>query len=102
MIPKGLLGWGMAADSSKSSVRKSHKSEPREDLIRLHANLLNAIPAGLIATNVAGQIIYWNRVAEELYGWSASEVLGHNILEITGPPDNEQEAAEIMSMLRGG
>jgi PAS domain S-box-containing protein len=87
----------MAADSSKSQ-----KSEPLEQPIRLHSNLLNAIPAGLIATDVAGQIIYWNRVAEELYGSSAAEVLGRNILEITVPPDNEKEAAEIMSLLRAG
>jgi PAS domain S-box-containing protein len=87
----------MAADSSKSQ-----KSEPLEQPIRLHSNLLNAIPAGLIATDVAGQIIYWNRVAEELYGWSASEVLGRNILEITVPPDTEKQAVEIMSLLRAG
>jgi PAS domain S-box-containing protein len=92
----------MAPNLSKSSVRESQNGEPREDAIRLHANLLNAVPAGLVATDVAGQIIYWNRAAEELYGWSASEVLGRNILEITVPPDTEKEAAEIMSLLRAG
>jgi PAS domain S-box-containing protein len=102
MTAKGLLGWGMAPNLSKSSVRESQNGEPREDAIRLHANLLNAVPAGLVATDVAGQIIYWNRAAEELYGWSASEVLGRNILEITVPPDTEKEAAEIMSLLRAG
>jgi PAS domain S-box-containing protein len=92
----------MAPDLSKSSVRKSQKSEPREDPIRLHSNLLNAIPAALIATDIAGKIIYWNRVAEKLYGWLACEVLGRNILEITVPPDSEKQAAEIMSLLTAG
>jgi len=101
MTAKGLLGWGMASDS-KSSERESQNSERREDPIRLHANLLKAIPAALIATDVAGQIIYWNRFAEKLYGWSASEVLGHSILEITVPPVIKKEAEEIMSLLRSG
>jgi PAS domain S-box-containing protein len=92
----------VTTDFSQSHVRESQSSEGPEDTLRLHINLLNAIPAGLIATDVAGQIIYWNRVAAELYGWSAGEVLGRNILEITVPPDNEKEAEEIMSLLRGG
>jgi PAS domain S-box-containing protein len=92
----------MAPDLSKSSEGESQNSERREDPIRLHANLLKAIPAALIATDVAGQIIYWNRFAEELYGWSDSEVLGHSILEITVPPVTKKEAEEIMSSLRSG
>jgi PAS domain S-box-containing protein len=92
----------VTTDFSQSQVRESPSSEGPEDTLRLHINLLNAIPAGLIATDVAGQIIYWNRVAAELYGWSASEVLGRNILEITVPPDNEKEAEEIMSLLSAG
>jgi PAS domain S-box-containing protein len=92
----------MAPDLSKPSERESQNGQPREGPIRLHANLLKAIPAALIATDVAGQIIYWNRFAEKLYGWSASEVLGHSILEITVPPATKKEAEEIMSLLRSG
>jgi PAS domain S-box-containing protein len=92
----------MAPDLSKHSERESQNGQPREGPIRLHANLLKAIPAALIATDVAGQIIYWNRFAEKLYGWSASEVLGHSILEITVPPVTKKEAEEIMSLLRSG
>jgi PAS domain S-box-containing protein len=92
----------MAPDLSKSSEGESQNSERREGPIRLHANLLKAIPAALIATDVAGQIIYWNRFAEKLYGWSDSEVLGHSILEITVPPVTKKEAEEIMSLLRSG
>jgi PAS domain S-box-containing protein len=101
-MPPSWIFCSMTADFSQSHVRESQSSEGPEDTLRLHINLLNAIPAGLIATDVAGQIIYWNRVAAELYGWSASEVLGRNILEITVPPDNEKEAEEIMSLLSAG
>jgi hypothetical protein len=42
-----------------------------------------------------GKDHYWNRVAEKLYGWLASEVLGRNISEITVPPDTEKQAAAV-------
>jgi PAS domain S-box-containing protein len=92
----------MAVSSPKAPDQNTRNKAQTEDQIRLHANLLDAVPAALIATDVAGQIIYWNRVAEELYGWSGSEVLDHSIMEVMVPPDNEEEAAEIMSLLRAG
>jgi PAS domain S-box-containing protein len=70
--------------------------------VDLRASLLDAVPAALIATDVSGKIIYWNSLAEQLYGWSASDVLGHNILQITVPDQWEKEAAEIMALLRQG
>ena len=64
--------------------------------------LLDAVPAALIATDVSGTIIYWNSFAERLYGWSAKDVLGRNILEITVPDEWEKEGAEIMALLGQG
>jgi len=92
----------MAVSSPKAPDQNTRNKAQTEDQIRLHANLLDAVPAALIATDVSGQIIYWNRVAEELYGWSGSEVLGHSIMEVMVPPDSEEHAEEIMSLLRAG
>src|ERR1041385_3258112 len=64
----------MAVSSPQAPDQNTRNKAQTEDHIRLHANLLDAVPAALIATDVSGQIIYWNRVAEELYGWSGSEV----------------------------
>ena len=64
--------------------------------------LLEAMEEAVIATDVAGNIVYWNPFAEELYGWSADEVIGRSIVEITVPPGNEDAAAEIMTVLKSG
>ncbi len=75
---------------------------PPEEPISLHGHLLGAVQAAIIATDLQGQIIYWNGYAEELYGWAAAEVLGRNIIEITVAAEAEKEAAEIMLLLQAG
>jgi PAS domain S-box-containing protein len=54
-----------------------------EEQIRFQRRLLDAVGQAIIATDLQGKIIYWNRAAKELYGWSAEEVMGHPIVEVT-------------------
>ena len=69
---------------------------------RFHTRLLDAIGQAVIATDSLGKVIYWNRVAEELYGWSAKEVMGRSIVEITPSEELAEQAQEIMSTLLQG
>lgn len=59
----------------------------------LEAALLRAIDQAVIATDLDGTIIFWNRFAEELYGWKSEEVLGQNILEVTPTAQSRDAAA---------
>ena len=47
-----------------------------EDQINFQRRLLDAVGQAIIATDPQGKIVYWNRAAEKLYGWSAEEVMG--------------------------
>src|SRR5215204_2067232 len=49
---------------------------------RFHARLLDAVGQAVIAADPQGTVIYWNRAAQELYGWSAEEAMGHPIMEV--------------------
>ncbi len=40
-----------------------------EENIRFKAELLNTIGQAVIATNMDGIINFWNKAAEEIYGW---------------------------------
>ncbi|HSK84317.1 MAG TPA: PAS domain S-box protein, partial [Rubrobacter sp.] len=73
-----------------------------EEQIRFQARLLDAVGQAIIATDLQGSIIYWNRAAEELYGWSKEEVMGRPIVEVTPSKEMLERAAEIMSELRAG
>src|SRR5215204_6893823 len=73
-----------------------------EEQIRFQARLLDAVGQAIIATNPQGTMIYWNRAAEELYGWSKEEVMGRPIVEVTLSEEMLERAEEIMSELRAG
>src|ERR671911_1257846 len=73
-----------------------------EEQIRFQARLLDAVGQAIIATNPQGRIVYWNRAAQELYGWSKEEVMGHPIVEVTPSQEMLERAEEIMSKLRAG
>ena len=53
----------------------------------------------MIASDLNGIIVYWNKAAEEIYGWKSEEVLGKNIINITHVEENIKQAQEIMQAL---
>ncbi len=73
-----------------------------EEATRFRSNLLNTVEQAVIATDLGGTITYWNRFAEKLYGWSAAEIVGRNIMEVVLPQDAHERASEIMSRLQAG
>jgi PAS domain S-box-containing protein len=56
----------------------------------------------VIATDLDGIIVYWNRFAEQLYGWPASEVLGQQVLEVTPSRLSQSQAAAVFHRLQRG
>lgn len=48
------------------------------------AELLDAVGAAIVATDLEGRITHWTTGAEALFGWSAVEVLGRPVREIAG------------------
>jgi PAS domain S-box-containing protein len=68
----------------------------------LATRLLNAVNQAVIATDLDGIIVYWNRFAEQLYGWPASEVLGQQVLEVTPSRLSQSQAAAVFNRLQRG
>ncbi|MDY6782184.1 MAG: PAS domain S-box protein [Cyanobacteriota bacterium] len=73
-----------------------------EETIRFQARLLEAVEQAVITTDLSGKIIYWNRYAETLYGWTAEEAIGRPILEVTPTETTRSQASAIMSHLQQG
>ena len=70
-----------------------------EAALRHQAELMDLAREPLIMRNPDGRILSWNRGAEALYGWTATEAVGritHDLLLTEGPP-----LEEIIAQLEG-
>jgi two-component system, cell cycle sensor histidine kinase and response regulator CckA len=73
-----------------------------EAAIRFQAQLLNAVQQAVVATDPEGIVIFWNKFAENLYGWSATEAVGKTIQELTPSPFLREHEAQIVQRAEAG
>ncbi|MGC8494551.1 MAG: PAS domain S-box protein [Syntrophobacteraceae bacterium] len=69
-----------------------------DDLARLAA-IVESSEDAIIGKNLDGEITFWNRAAEGMYGYSAGEVIGKPI-SILAPPDVHNEYPSILKRIR--
>ena len=70
--------------------------------MRFQTELLAAAGQAIVAVDLDRTVIYWNRAAEEIYGWSAAEAVGRKSPELI-VRDEAPDHSEMMrrTMLRG-
>jgi len=73
-----------------------------EAAIRFQAQLLNAVQQAVVATDASGSVIFWNKFAENLYGWSSAEAIGRKLQELTPSPFMREHEAELMERAATG
>jgi diguanylate cyclase (GGDEF)-like protein/PAS domain S-box-containing protein len=73
-----------------------------ENRILFQCHLLASVEQAVIATDLDGTITYWNPFAEKLYGWSAEETVGRNIVDVTPSDTTREQGAQIMKRLKAG
>jgi diguanylate cyclase (GGDEF)-like protein/PAS domain S-box-containing protein len=77
-------------------------AEHEVEQLRFQASVLEAVGLPVIATDLEGKVLYWNRAAEETYGWSSGEALGRRSRDLTVPKESLEKADEVVSELRAG
>jgi PAS domain S-box-containing protein len=70
--------------------------------LEFQARLLAAVGNAIIATDLDGRVTYWNKAAEDLYGWSGDEALGSSVLKLTTARQTHRQAQEIIEYLARG
>ncbi|MGH7466804.1 MAG: sensor histidine kinase [Longimicrobiales bacterium] len=70
--------------------------------IRFQTRLLDAIAQAVLAADPDGTIIYWNRAAERVFGWTAEEVVGRARIRMTHAGQSEAEESKLLARLRTG
>jgi PAS domain S-box-containing protein len=91
-----------------SSIRRRVEAQLRQarDQLQLEveertqqASLLNLTHDSIFVRNMSDIITYWNRGAQELYGWSAEEAIGkrsHDLLRTVFPAPIEDIGSELL------
>ena len=81
---------------------KSGASESARSALSMERAVFDAFPRAVVVSGADGEILMWNRAAEELYGWPEEEVLGRSTLELLVPKSDRELATGIFSILASG
>ena len=66
------------------------------------AEVLTRMGVAVIGADLGGAVKVWNRGAEDLYGWTARQAIGGNILERASSPAEQRVAVEVMNAVASG
>jgi PAS domain S-box-containing protein len=93
-----FVAWAVIV-ASFSAVRRRIENSLRE-VRDTQANLLNLTHDSIFVRDMQNIITYWNRGAEEFYGWTAAEVVGkvttHQLLQTVFPAPLDEIHAELL------
>ena len=101
-----LSGLTLAADiTERESLEKERAQLIREQVLREARLQLAAIvessPDAILRKDLDGTITHWNQGAEQLYGYSAEEVIGKSAAVLM-PPEQSDDFPEVMRRVRQG
>ncbi|WP_286244365.1 MASE3 domain-containing protein [Methanobacterium ferruginis] len=72
-----------------------------EDEIRMFMNVVESSDDAIITKSLDGTVTSWNKGAEEMYGYSAEEIIGKNI-SILSPPKLKKEIPDLIDKVEHG
>lgn len=84
-----------------AAARERH-SRRRAEAARDHlAAIVESCEDAVIGKTLDGTVLSWNRGAEQLYGYTAAEMVGHS-MSVLMPPTRAHELLEIGELLKQG
>jgi len=85
----------------KRSIRYSIERKKAEEKVQSLANIVESSNDGIVTESLDGIIVSWNKGAEQIYGYSAEEVLGKH-MSVLAPPLLVGETKELVERIRKG
>ena len=83
------------------STRKQTEAALRESETRFHSLLRNVPSIAVQGYGPDGTVQYWNHASEQLYGYTAKEALGRNLVDLIIPPEMRDGVREAVRQMTG-
>ena len=77
-----------------STERDITERKRAEEQIAEQAAFLDKARDAIIVRDLDGKLLYWNKGAEHIYGWTSQEALGRNVLELLDTDPKKFEEAQ--------
>jgi two-component system cell cycle sensor histidine kinase/response regulator CckA len=84
------------------TIRDLSHRKVQEERIREQASLLDKVHEGIVVRDMEDRIVFWNRGAESIFGWSSEETLGRPATNfLNGDPHDISEAIRKEALATG-
>ena len=111
LIPEAIQGWVLAgtvtlalvliaARVASAAQRIERERLEAEAVVGILGALVKSSPSAIIALTPSGTIVDWNAGAEDLYGYSAVQVVGRSIT-ILDPPEQDRNRQHVDAAASG-
>ncbi|GJN04072.1 hypothetical protein PR202_ga21588 [Eleusine coracana subsp. coracana] len=100
----GALCQQLASSFPRSALPPPRSSRRRQRVglsLRHHKLILKSLGEAVHILDLKGNILFWNRNAELLYGYSASEAIGQNIARLLVDPRDILPLHSIIGDIHG-
>ncbi|QEG00364.1 Sensor protein FixL [Stieleria maiorica] len=87
--------------SAATETAQTQRSRSGTDA-HYQSQLLDSVQESLIGTNLDGEVTYWGRGAEQLYGYTADEVIGKSVTIIVQPDEEHVERERMRQVFETG
>ncbi len=82
-----------------TDIREIKRTE--EDL-RFHKHIVDAVGQAVVVSDSAGCITYWNKAAEEIYGWAPEEAIGSLVYNLLPVESDRDRAIDVTRNVSSG
>jgi PAS domain S-box-containing protein len=92
LLKDRLARLGQAVEHALEKKRLRDERTRAEERLLEQADIINRAQDAVIIRNFADfRVTFWNAGAERLYGWTASEAIGHSIVDLISVDPNDAE-----------
>jgi two-component system, cell cycle sensor histidine kinase and response regulator CckA len=70
-----------------------------ENKLKEQAALLDIASDAILTKDLDGRIVYWNKGAQRMYGWSAEEAVGKKTLDLLYPADRVRDGLDALRVV---